>query len=118
MNFELLKKLVLFQQIDENKFVKFSVGDTVKVSWLITEGKKDRIQTFEGVVISKKGTLNSRNFVIRKVSRNISIEKSFFINSPLLKDLKVIKKGKVRRSKLYYLRKLFGKNARIKEIKK
>lgn len=93
----------------------FNAGDTVKVHVKIVEGNKQRIQIFEGVVISKtKGTIDAR-FTVRKVSGGIGVERIFPLNSPSIDKIEVVSYGKVRRSKIYYLRNLRGKAARIKE---
>lgn len=93
----------------------FAPGDTVKVYVKIREGEKERIQAFQGVVISKrKGTTNA-SFTVRKVSYGIGVERIFPLYSPIIDKIEVITKGRVRRAKIYYLRKLRGKAARIKE---
>lgn len=93
----------------------FAPGDTVKVHVKIKEGEKERIQAFQGVVISKrKGTINA-TFTVRKVSYGIGVERVFPMHSPVIDKIEVVTKGRVRRSKIYYLRKLRGKAARIKE---
>lgn len=93
----------------------FSPGDTVKVHVKIKEGEKERIQVFQGIVISKrKGTTNA-TFTVRKVSYGIGVERIFPLHSPALDKIEVITQGRVRRAKIYYLRKLSGKAARIKE---
>ncbi len=93
----------------------FDPGDTVKVNVKIREGEKERIQAFQGVVISKrKGSANA-SFTVRKVSYGIGVERIFPLHSPIISDIEVITKGRVRRAKIYYLRKLRGKAARIKE---
>ena len=93
----------------------FDPGDTVKVNVKIREGEKERIQAFQGVVISKrKGSVNA-SFTVRKVSYGIGVERIFPLHSPIINDIEVITKGRVRRAKIYYLRKLRGKAARIKE---
>ena len=93
----------------------FASGDTVKVHVKIKEGEKERIQAFQGVVISKrKGTTNA-TFTVRKVSYGIGVERVFPLHSPIIDKIEVVTKGRVRRSKIYYLRKLRGKAARIKE---
>jgi large subunit ribosomal protein L19 len=94
---------------------EFASGDTVTVYVRIKEGEKERIQAFQGVVISKrKGTTNA-SFTVRKVSYGIGVERIFPLNSPILDRIEVNTHGRVRRSKIYYLRKLRGKAARIKE---
>ena len=93
----------------------FNAGDTVKVHVKIVEGNKQRIQIFEGVVISKKkGTTNAR-FTVRKVSSGIGVERIFPLHSPAIEKIEVMTRGRVRRAKIYYLRNLRGKAARIKE---
>jgi len=93
----------------------FTPGDTVKVYVRIREGEKERIQVFQGVVISKrKGTTNA-TFTVRKVSYGVGVERVFPINSPTIDRIEVVTRGKVRRSKIYYLRDLRGKAARLKE---
>jgi large subunit ribosomal protein L19 len=93
----------------------FVPGDTVKVHVKIKEGEKERIQVFQGVVISKrKGTTNA-SFTVRKISYGIGVERIFPLHSPIIDKIEVVAKGRVRRAKIYYLRKLRGKAARIKE---
>ncbi|MFH2011212.1 MAG: 50S ribosomal protein L19 [Pseudomonadota bacterium] len=93
----------------------FQPGDTVKVHTKIVEGDKQRIQVFEGVVIARKGGGSRASFTVRKVSYGVGVERIFPLNSPLIAKIEVVRKGRVRRAKLYYLRKLRGKAARIKE---
>jgi large subunit ribosomal protein L19 len=93
----------------------FAAGDTVKVHVKIREGEKERIQVFQGVVISKrKGTTNA-TFTVRKVSYGVGVERIFPLHSPIVDKIEVVTRGRVRRSKIYYLRKLRGKAARIRE---
>jgi large subunit ribosomal protein L19 len=93
----------------------FTAGDTVKVHVKIREGEKERVQVFQGVVISrKKGTTNA-TFTVRKVSYGIGVERIFPLHSPAIDKIEVVTRGRVRRAKIYYLRKLRGKAARIKE---
>ncbi len=93
----------------------FAIGDTVKVHIRIMEGDKERLQVFEGVVIRrKKGGVGS-SFTVRKVSHGVGVEKTIPLHSPRVEKIEVVSKGKVRRAKLYYLRNLRGKAARIKE---
>lgn len=94
---------------------EFSVGDTVKVFIKIVEGGKERIQAFEGVVISKKHSSVRETFTVRRVSFGVGVEKTFPLHSPRIDHIEVLKKGKVRRAKLYYLRELSGKASKIKE---
>ena len=94
---------------------EFAPGDTVKVHVKIKEGEKERIQVFQGVVISKrKGTTNA-TFTVRKVSYGVGVERVFPTHSPIIDKVEVVTRGRVRRAKIYYLRKLRGKAARIKE---
>ncbi len=96
----------------------FAPGDTVKIDYKVVEGDKERIQPFQGIVTGKKGGGMDETFTVRRVLQGIGVERVFPLQSPLIKDLKVIRKGSVRRAKLYYLRKAKGKHARIKELKK
>ena len=93
----------------------FAAGDTVKVYVKIKEGEKERIQAFQGVVISKRGRGTGATFTVRKVSYGIGVERIFPLHSPAIDKIEVITRGRVRRSKIYYLRKLRGKAARIRE---
>lgn len=95
----------------------FNVGDTVKVQVIIREGDKERIQVFRGDVIAKRGSSMSASFTVRKVSFGIGVERIFPLHSKMIKKIEVVRRGKVRRAKLYYLRKLKGKAARLKEIR-
>ena len=97
---------------------KFSAGDTIRVRVRITEGANSRIQNFEGVVIRvKKGDALTSSFMVKKVSNGEMIERNFLTYSPIIDGIEVIKRGKVRRSRIYYMRDRQGKAARIKEIK-
>ena len=93
----------------------FISGDTVKVHVKIKEGEKERIQAFQGVVISKRGGGVHATFTVRKVSYGIGVERIFPLHSPVIDKIEIVTHGRVRRSKIYYLRKLRGKAARIKE---
>ena len=95
----------------------FKAGDTVKVHVKIVEGDKSRIQAFQGVVISRQNGGIRETFTVRKISNNIGVERVFPLHSPTLDKIEVVTRGQVRRAKLYYLRKLRGKAARIKEKK-
>ena len=95
----------------------FKAGDTVKVHVKIVEGDKSRIQAFQGVVISRQNGGIRETFTVRKISNNIGVERVFPLHSPTLDKIEVITRGQVRRAKLYYLRKLRGKAARIREKK-
>jgi large subunit ribosomal protein L19 len=94
----------------------FKSGDTVKVYVKIVEGQKERIQVFEGVVIRKKRGNSRAMFTVRKVSYGVGVERTFPLHSPVIDRIEVVTRGRVRRSRLYYLRKLRGKEARIKEL--
>jgi large subunit ribosomal protein L19 len=97
------------------EFPRFSAGDTVTVQYKIREGNKERIQSYRGVVIQRKGTGLAETFTVRKMSGNVGVERIFPINSPFIDSIEVNKYGKVRRARIYYLRDLTGKKARIKE---
>lgn len=96
---------------------EFRPGDNIVVNYKIVEGAKERIQAFRGDVIQIKGTGATKNFTVRKMSNGVGVERIFPMNSPGIVEIKVLKRGKVRRAKLYYLRNLVGKKARIKEKK-
>ncbi|KYD20299.1 hypothetical protein B4109_1005 [Geobacillus stearothermophilus] len=93
----------------------FRPGDTVRVHVKVVEGNRERIQVFEGVVIKRRGAGISETFTVRKVSYGVGVERTFPVHTPKIAKLEVIRRGKVRRAKLYYLRELRGKAARIKE---
>ena len=95
----------------------FNVGDTVKVGFKVIEGTKERIQNFEGVVIAKKHGGIRESFTVRRLSFGVGVERTFPVHSPKIASITVVRKGKVRRAKLYYLRGLTGKAAKIKEVK-
>lgn len=95
---------------------EFGTGDTIKVSVRIIENNKSRIQNFEGVVIQRSGGGVSETFTVRKISSGVGVERTFPINSPSISSIQVLRRGKVRRNKIYYLRQRSGKSARIKEI--
>lgn len=97
------------------EFPKFKAGDTITVAYKIVEGNKERVQLYRGVVIKITGHQNKKRFTVRKMSGTIGVERIFPIDSPAIESIVVNKVGKVRRSKLYYLRNLTGKKARIKE---
>ena len=98
--------------------VEFSIGDTIKVQQTVKEGDKTRIQNFQGIVIAIRGEGEGKNFIVRKLAAGaIGVEKIFPLNTPIITGVEVIKKGKVRRAKLYYLRDLVGKKAtKIKDV--
>ena len=96
----------------------FRPGDTVRVHAKVVEGTRERIQIFEGVVIARKGAGISENYTVRKISNGVGVERTFPIHTPRVDKIEVVRYGKVRRAKLYYLRALQGKAARIKEIRR
>ena len=102
---------------NKKKYTEFDVGDTISVAYRISEGANTRIQNFEGVVIakSKKPENYNSSFVVRKMSHEIGVERKFLFHSPLVEEIKFVRKGDVRKAKLYHLRDLKGKAARIKE---
>lgn len=95
---------------------EFSVGDTVKVSAKIKEGTRERIQVFEGTVIKRQGGSNRETFTVRKISNGVGVEKTWPLHSPFVEDITVVRRGKVRRAKLFYLRDRVGKRAKVKEL--
>ena len=97
---------------------EFNVGDTVKVYGKIKEGNRERIQVFEGTVIKKQGGSNRETFTVRKSSNGIGVEKTWPLHSPNVEKVEVVRQGKVRRAKLFYLRDRVGKKAKVKEIVK
>ena len=104
------------EQLSEKKdFPKFSAGDNISVQYKIVEGAKERIQTFKGDVIQMKGEGATKTFTVRKMSGNVGVERIFPLSSPGIVDITLNKRGKVRRAKLFYLRDLVGKKAKIKE---
>ncbi|MFS0865126.1 50S ribosomal protein L19 [Fredinandcohnia sp. 179-A 10B2 NHS] len=96
---------------------EFRPGDTVRVHVKVIEGNRERVQVYEGVVIKRRGGGISETFTVRKVSYGVGVERTFPVHTPKIAKLEVVRRGKVRRAKLYYLRELRGKKARIKEIR-
>jgi large subunit ribosomal protein L19 len=111
----------LIEQYDQKAMIQeitpFGVGDNVKVHVSIKEGEKERIQVFRGDVIARSGSGMSEMFTVRKVSFGVGVERIFPLNSRIVKKIEVVRRGKVRRAKLYYLRALRGKAARLKEAR-
>tara|TARA_B100000214_G_scaffold374161_1_gene356172 strand:- start:43 stop:387 length:345 start_codon:yes stop_codon:yes gene_type:complete len=112
----------LVQEISKNinqlkEIPKFKSGDNITVYYTITEGNKKRTQFFKGDVIQRRGIGATETFTIRKISNGIGVERIFPINSPVIEKIEVNKKGRVRRARIFYLRNLTGKKARIKEIR-
>ncbi|EJL47037.1 50S ribosomal protein L19 [Brevibacillus agri] len=96
----------------------FRPGDTVRVHVKVIEGQRERIQLFEGVVIRRRGTGVSETFTVRKISYGVGVERTFPVHTPKIEKIEIVRHGKVRRAKLYYLRDRVGKAARIKEIRR
>ena len=106
-------------QIVVKDFPKFKTGDTITVTYKIVEGQKERLQKFQGIVLKRSGQgKTAGTFTIRKISNNIGVERCFPIASPMIENIELNKLGKVRKSRIYYLRGLRGKKAKIKELKK
>jgi len=101
----------------KKEFPAFKAGDSITVNYKITEGNKERIQAFRGEVVQRRGHGASKTFTVRKISNGVGVERVFPLSSPSIDSIELHKKGKVRRAKLYYLRDLKGKGARIKEKK-
>jgi large subunit ribosomal protein L19 len=95
----------------------FRAGDTLRVNVRVREGDKERLQAFEGVCIARRGSGVSATFTVRKISNGVGVERIFPVHSPMISDITVVRRGRVRRAKLYYLRHLTGKATRIKEKK-
>lgn len=112
-----LIKFVQEAYVKEPRNIDFRPGDNVSVSYRIIEGAKERIQIFRGDVIQIKGEGMNKTFTVRKMSNGVGVERIFPVNSPNIADIKILKRGRVRRAKLYYLRGLVGKKARIREKK-
>ena len=106
---------VVESQYQKKEIPVFRQGDTVKVHYKIVEGESERTQIFEGTVLRMRGAGISKTITVRKISFGIGIERIFLLNSPRIENIEIVKQGKVRRSRLYYLRGLSGKSARIEE---
>ena len=114
MNSEIIKEIEAEQlkaNVDE-----FAVGDTVKVYGKIKEGNRERVQVFEGTVIKRQGGSNRETFTVRKNSNGVGVEKTWPLHSPNVEKIEVVRRGKVRRAKLFYLRERSGKSAKVKEL--
>jgi len=113
--------MTIIDQIEKeqlrNDITSFNIGDTVRVMVKVKEGDEERIQAYEGVVIAKKGTSVRETFTVRRVSFGIGVERTFPLHSPRIDRVDVVRKGKVRRAKIYYIRNLSGKAAKVKEEK-
>ena len=110
---DIIKKIEAGQL--KEKVDDFRVGDTVRVSALIKEGNRERIQVFEGTVLKRQGGGARETFTVRKTSNGVGVEKTWPLHSPFISSIQVVRKGKVRRAKLYYLRDRVGKSAKVKE---
>lgn len=104
--------------VETKEWPSFGAGDTIKVTYKIKEGDKERLQSFQGTIIQRRGEGATETFTIRKMSGSIGVERVFPLNSPFLDTIEVIKEGAVRRSRIYYMRERRGKAARIKEKKR
>jgi large subunit ribosomal protein L19 len=103
--------------VERNNLPEFGAGDTVIVSYKIKEGNKERIQQFQGVVIQRRGSGSTETFTIRKMSGNIGVERIIPVHSPFIDSISVVKRGSVRRARIFYFRERTGKSARIREKK-
>lgn len=103
------------QSLAKKTIPPFEIGDTVRVHAKVVEGEKERIQVFEGLVLARKGGRNSETFTVRKVSYGVGVERIFPVHSPIISRIDVVRQGKVRRAKLYYLRGKKGKGARVED---
>ncbi|WP_461612767.1 50S ribosomal protein L19 [Clostridium sp. Marseille-QA1073] len=108
-------KAIEAEQI-RNDLPEFNVGDTVKVHIRISEGNKERIQIFEGTVLKRQNGGLRETFTVRRVASGVGVEKTFPVNAPVIEKVEVVRKGKVRRAKLFYLRDRVGKAAKVKEL--
>ncbi|GEK27695.1 50S ribosomal protein L19 [Furfurilactobacillus siliginis] len=113
---QLIEKITAGQLRDD--MPDFRAGDTIRVYARIVEGTRERIQLFEGIVVKRHGAGISATYTVRKISNGIGVERTFPVNSPRVDHVEVMRHGRVRRSKLYYLRALHGKAARIKEARR
>ena len=113
--------MTIIDQIEKEQLrsdlASFNIGDTVRVMVKVKEGEKERIQAYEGVVIAKKGSSIRETFTVRRVSFGIGVERTFPLHSPRIDKIIVVRKGKVRRAKIYYIRDLSGKAAKVKEVR-
>jgi large subunit ribosomal protein L19 len=112
---DLIKSIELEQV--KSELTPFNVGDTIKVHVRIKEGNRERVQIFEGTVIKKQGGSNRATFTVRKISYGIGVERTFPIHSPKIEKIEVVRKGKVRRARLFYLRERTGKATKVKELR-
>lgn len=106
---------IIEKENEKSQVPSFNIGDTVKVNVKVVEGTRERIQAFEGVVISKKNGSVRESFTVRKISFGVGVERTFPIHSPRIASIEVTRKAKTKRAKLYYIRELTGKKAKVKE---
>jgi large subunit ribosomal protein L19 len=111
-----LIKAIEQEQLNES-LTEFNVGDTVKVHYRIKEGNRERIQVFEGTVLKRQGGSVRETFTVRRISYGVGVERTFPVHSPRVEKLEVVRSGKVRRARLFYLRERTGKSAKVKEKK-
>lgn len=109
--------MITSESIDRSKVTSFRPGDTVRVDYRVTEGNRERIQSFEGLCIARKGGGIAETFTVRKNSFGVAVERIFPIHSPKIASIDVVSRGDVRRAKLYYIREKIGKKARVKKAK-
>lgn len=117
MNHQELINFVEESFAEKKEFPAFKAGDTITVHYKIREGNKERVQPFQGVVIQRRGSGNTETFTVRKISSNVGVERIFPISSPFIEKIVLNRRGSVRRARIFYLRELRGKKARIKEKK-
>lgn len=110
-----MNPIAMIEESQKKEVPPFSIGDTVKVHLKIVEGDKERIQVFEGIVIGRKGAGSRETFLVRKVSYGVGVERILPLHSPMIDKIEVVKRGDVRRAKLYYLREKKGKAAKVRE---
>ena len=113
---DLIKSIT--QEYEKDNIPEFSVGDTLRVHIKIKEGNRERIQVFEGIVLKRQGGSNRETFTVRKMSNGVGVEKTWPLHSPNVEKIEVVRRGKVRRAKLNYLRGRVGKRAKVKELVK
>ncbi len=111
---DLIKAIEAEQTKDE--ITEFKIGDTVKVYYKIVEGQTERVQVYEGLVIAKKNGSSRKTFTVRKISYGVGVERIFPLHSPKIEKIEVVRRGRVRRAKLYYIRDRVGKAAKVKEL--
>lgn len=109
------KLLTLERQLMKQNLPLFGPGDTVRVHMRVSEGGRDRLQAFEGVVVGRKGGGIRESFTVRRISHGVGVERTFPLHSPRVEKIEILRKGRVRRAKLYYLREKIGRETRIRE---